>query len=60
MEKQVPEFFKEMLLKQYGEQLTNQILEGYSKQRVVTLRVNTIKYNSQDLIKYFKVFQFYF
>lgn len=50
MEKQVPEFLKEMLLKQYGESLTNKIIEGYSKQRLVTLRVNTIKTN-KDKIK---------
>ena len=37
----IPEFFREMLLAQYGEQLTQQILDGYLKQRAVTLRVNT-------------------
>ena len=39
----IPEFFKEMLLTQYGENVVNTIIEGYSKQRLVTLRINTIK-----------------
>lgn len=47
--KQIPEFFKEMLLKQYGEELTNKIVEGYLKQRLVTLRVNTIKAQKENI-----------
>lgn len=39
----MPEFLKEMLLKQYGEDLTNKILEGYSQTRKTTLRVNRLK-----------------
>ena len=27
---QIPQFFKEMLLAQYGEELTNKIIEEYS------------------------------
>ena len=46
---EIPEFFKEMLLAQYGEELTQQIIEGYSKQREVTLRVNTIKSNKENI-----------
>ena len=46
---QIPEFFREMLLAQYGEQLTQQILEGYTKQRAVTLRINTIKSNKESI-----------
>jgi len=49
MEKQIPEFFREMLLDQYGEQLTQRIIGGYSKQRAVTLRVNTIKSNKDNI-----------
>ena len=30
MQNQIPQFFKEMLLAQYGEELTNKIIEGYS------------------------------
>ena len=51
MENQIPEFFREMLLEQYGEELTQQILECYSKQRAVTLRVNTIKSNKEKIKK---------
>ena len=43
MEKQIPQFLKDMLEKQYGEEITKQIIEGYTKQRYVTLRVNKIK-----------------
>lgn len=42
-EKDVPDFLYKKLLNQYGEEKTNKIIEGYSKQRKVTLRVNTIK-----------------
>ena len=49
MEKQIPQFFKEMLLKQYGEEITNKIINGYLKQRLVTLRVNTIKSNKETV-----------
>lgn len=50
MQNQVPEFLKEMLLQQYGEDTTKQIIDGYSKQRLVTLRINTIKSN-KEIIK---------
>lgn len=42
---ELPDFFLEMLNKQYGRELTNRILEGYSKKRAVSLRVNTLKSN---------------
>lgn len=43
MNSNIPEFLEEMLKKQYGEKLTEKILEGYSKKRYTTLRVNTLK-----------------
>lgn len=43
MEQNIPKFLYEMLLEQYGQDISNKILEGYSKIRPVTLRVNTIK-----------------
>ncbi len=43
MEKHVPKFLIEMLNKQYGEEITNKVLEGYSQKRMVTFRVNTLK-----------------
>ena len=47
----VPEFLIEMLEKQYGENLTKNIIEGYGVKRKVTFRVNTIKANSDDIEK---------
>lgn len=49
MKEQIPQFFLEMLITQYGEGLTREILEGYEKQRNVTLRVNTIKTNKEKI-----------
>ena len=45
-------FLNEKLIKQYGEDLTKQIIEGYNKKSKVTLRVNTIKANTQEIKKY--------
>lgn len=44
-----PDFLIDMLKKQYGEEITNKIIDGYSKKRVVTLRVNTIKANLEKV-----------
>ena len=49
MIKGIPNFLYEKLLKQYGEELTNKIIEGYEKNRPVTLRVNTLKNNIQNI-----------
>lgn len=46
---EIPNFLYEKLLKQYGEELTNKIIEGYSKNRPVTLRINTLKNNIQNV-----------
>ena len=45
----IPNFLYEKLLKQYGEEHTNKIIEGYSKSRPVTLRVNTLKNNVENI-----------
>ena len=47
----IPEFLIEMLRKQYGEELSKKIIEGYQEERKVTLRVNTIKTNSSEIEK---------
>ena len=47
----VPEFLIEMLEKQYGENLTKNIIEGYGVKRKVTFRVNTLKANNNDVEK---------
>ena len=49
-----PDFLIDMLKKQYGEEITNKIIDGYSKKRIVTLRVNTIKSNLEKVEKELK------
>lgn len=39
----IPEFLIRMLEKQYGEEITKTIVEGYHQKREVTFRVNTLK-----------------
>lgn len=48
---QIPDFLKEMLIKQYGEETTNDIINGYIEERPVTLRVNTIKAEKDNIKK---------
>ena len=48
----ITEFFKEKLIKQYGIDLAKKIMEGYSGKRPVTLRINTIKANTEEIKKY--------
>ena len=43
MHKQIPEFLIKRLNNQYGIKITNKIIEGYTKIRPLTLRINTIK-----------------
>jgi len=43
MQYKIPEFLYEILLKEYGEEYTKKIIEGYSKTRPTTFRVNTTK-----------------
>ena len=43
MHKEIPDFLREKLVKQYGEEMTCKITQGYEKKRPVTLRVNTLK-----------------
>lgn len=45
----VPLFLIEKLNKQYGEEITSKILNGYSQNKVVSLRMNTIKATSQEI-----------
>lgn len=43
MQKEIPQFLYEMLEKQYEGNLVKKIIEGYQKEKPVTLRINTIK-----------------
>ncbi len=45
----IPSFLIEMLEKQYGEDITKKILEGYKAKRPVTFRVNTLKTNTDTV-----------
>lgn len=49
MEKQLPEFLKEMLNEQYGEKLAEKIIDGYNEERPVTFRVNTLKVDAMEI-----------
>ena len=49
MEKNLPEFLLEMLKKQYGIETTKKIIDGYSKNRFTTFRINTIKSNNEEI-----------
>ena len=43
MTNNIPNFLYNLLMEQYGEEVTNKIISGYSKKRKTTLRVNTLK-----------------
>lgn len=45
----IPNFLYDKLLKQYGLELTEKVLKGYSCKRHLTLRVNTIKSNTGEI-----------
>ncbi len=46
---QIPQFLEEILQKQYNNEITNKIIEGYKEQRNVTLRINTIKTTKEKI-----------
>lgn len=50
----IPQFLIEMLEKQYGKELAEEILQGFSIKRKVTLRVNTLKTTSEEVEKVLK------
>ena len=52
MKVDVPEFLKNKLLEQYGEELAEKIIEGYYAKRKLTFRVNTIKSNKEKITKF--------
>ena len=45
MENYIPEFLKEKLVIEYDKDIANEILDGFTKNRKVTFRVNTLKSN---------------
>lgn len=46
---QIPQFLEEMLQKQYNNEITNKIMNGYKEQKNVTLRINTIKTTKEKI-----------
>ena len=52
----IPEFLYHLLIAQYGKNLTNTIIEGYSQKRPLTLRANTLKNNIQNIKSTFDSF----
>lgn len=51
MESKLPKVLIEKINNQYGEEIANKIIEGYSKKRVVSLRINTLKVNIQKIFE---------
>ncbi len=49
MTQELPNFLKEMLFENYGEKITNKIINGYKKQEKTTLRINALKQNAEKI-----------
>ena len=49
MQNKIPEFLYDRLIEQYGEVLSTNIIKGYSQERKLTLRINTLKTNIEDI-----------
>lgn len=47
----IPEFLREKLLGQYGEDLVDRIIKGYEREKPVTLRVNELRVDKELVIK---------
>ena len=47
----LPDFFKELLQKQYSKEDILKIVSGYNSKRYVTLRINTLKTTSEEVQK---------
>lgn len=49
MNKEIPNFLKDVLIKDYGEEITEKIIKGYTENRKVTLRINLLKTNTAKI-----------
>ena len=45
----IPEFLKQMLIEEYGEEVYSKIIEGYCYKRPTTFRVNTLKASVDEI-----------
>lgn len=52
-ENEIPHFLYEMLLSQYGDDVTKKIIQGYKNNRLTTLRINTIKAKTEEIQQVF-------
>ncbi len=50
----LPEFLKNKLYAQYGTELTTQIINSYQENKVVSLRINTIKTTKEEVLNILK------
>lgn len=46
----IPDILKNKLINQYGEEIANNIINGYQEDKVVSLRINTLKTTNQDIL----------
>ena len=51
MENKVPDFLYNMLIEQYGEEVSNKIIDGFGKNRKLTLRINKLKTTVENVKK---------
>ncbi len=49
MEKEINKFLYELLINEYGKEITDKIIKGYKQEKPVTIRVNTIKSNLENI-----------
>lgn len=54
MNEKIPQFLYNKLINQYGNEITEEIINEYSKKRFVTLRVNTIKSTVENVTNILK------
>ena len=47
----IPQFLNDLLIKEYGEELTKKIIKGYKANRQTTFRVNTLKSSIDEVRK---------
>ena len=55
MDNTIPEFLKEKLINQYGEDLTLKIIDGYSQKRKLTFRINTLKTTKEQVVNFLQM-----
>lgn len=50
----IPEFLYNILINEYGEEITKDIIDGYSMKRKVTLRINSLKTDLEEVKNVFE------